>query len=567
MSVRSLSGSRDAKFLFVGEAPGKEEEKAGVPFVGSSGQELTRELEEAGWQRDQFRFANVINTRPADNKISEFMPETVKEAKAKGATQFRGRWVMPPVIEGFNSLVETIKEMPNLEMIIGAGNTPLWALLNQSGITNWRGSQTYTEISGRKIPFMPVIHPAAILRNWADRMPTLEDFRRARSWATQGFVEPSYRFIVRPSFRDSCDWINSRLSYLDRDPSFELLCAVDIETRLGHIACVGLADSPLDAICIPFMEVGGSYFPVDEEIHVQTLLRKLLTHPRFRLVGQNWLYDRQYFAKHLGYNLRPFADTMVMQHVCFPGTPKGLAYICSLYNHFYCFWKEESKDWAPHLGEEQLWIYNCKDAAGTFEAKGHIDKFVDAFSLKNQLASTMEDCEWAFEMMLRGVPVDFAFKSTLADKGSDVEGKDNKPVDKGLIAIQMREHQEFIRKIIGVPRFSIASPKQVHWLCYEILKLPPIRKKGAKNLTADKDAVAEWLRSCEPLYRPILQSIVDYRSLQVFRGTFALASVDPDGRFRCSINVAGPSTFRLSTSEDAFGFGTNMQNLPKGDED
>jgi DNA polymerase I-like protein with 3'-5' exonuclease and polymerase domains len=131
----------------------------------------------------------------------------------------------------------------------------------------------------------------------------------------------------------------------------------------------------------------------------------------------------------------------------------------------------------------------------------------------------------------------------------------------------MREHQDFIRKLIGVPKFSIASPKQVHWLCYEILKLPAIRKKGAKSLTADKDAVAEWLRTCEPLYRPILQSIVDYRSLQVFRGTFALASIDTDGRFRCSINVAGPSTFRLSTSEDAFGFGTNMQNLPKGDED
>jgi hypothetical protein len=69
------------------------------------------------------------------------------------------------------------------------------------------------------------------------------------------------------------------------------------------------------------------------------------------------------------------------------------------------------------------------------------------------------------------------------------------------------------------------------------------------------------------LYRPLLTLIVTYRSLQVYLNTFALAPVDPDGRFRCTINVAGPNTFRWSTSEDAFGFGTNMQNLPKGDED
>ena len=346
---RILSGSRDARFLFVGEAPGKDEIAKGVPFVGASGQELTRMLNEAGWSRDAFRIANVINARPPDNKISEWMPDSKKEALAKGCVLFRNRWVMPQVIDGFNALVETIKEMPNLELIIGAGNTPLWALLNHDSITAWRGSQTYLGNDmmlrvGRKIPTIPVIHPAAILRDWAQRFPTLEDLRRAKRWSEEKYAEPPYRFITRPSFRDACTWILDRLSLLERDPTAFLPCAVDIETRSGHMACIGLADTPLDAICIPLMEVSGSYFSLDEEIHVLSLLRRLLTHPRFRLIGQNWLYDRQYFAKHLGLNLRPWRDTMVMQHVCWPGTPKGLDFICSLYNHFYCFWKHESKD-------------------------------------------------------------------------------------------------------------------------------------------------------------------------------------------------------------------------------
>jgi DNA polymerase I-like protein with 3'-5' exonuclease and polymerase domains len=156
-------------------------------------------------------------------------------------------------------------------------------------------------------------------------------------------------------------------------------------------------------------------------------------------------------------------------------------------------------------------------------------------------------------MMLRGIAINLDYKMELHEKLQK------------LLASQL----SFIKYVTGVD-LSPSSPKQVHAFCYDVLKLPPIYKEDKKNktrrVTADKEAMEEWLLICDPLYRPLLQAIMDYRSLQVYNSTFAMARLDDDGRFRCSINIAGPETFRWSTSEDAFGFGTNMQNIPRSED-
>jgi DNA polymerase I-like protein with 3'-5' exonuclease and polymerase domains len=236
-----------------------------------------------------------------------------------------------------------------------------------------------------------------------------------------------------------------------------------------------------------------------------------------------------------------------------------LDFIASIYNDHYVYWKDESKDWDPKVGEAQNWTYNCKDVVATYEANGHLDEMVKAFGFERQVSDQMEFCETAFRGMLRGFPIDFAYRKKLASH-PDSEADD------GLIASQMKELKRFLNVVLGFP-IDPSSPKQIHWLCYDIFQLPHVKKPGSNTLTADKDAIAQWLRSCEPLYRPLLQAIADFRSLQVFRNTFALAPVDPDGNFRCSIAVASQVTFRWSSSKDAFGYGTNMANLPKGDED
>lgn len=261
-----VSGPQDAKILLVGEAPGEQEIRHSRPFSGSSGQELDRMLNEAGLSRDAIRVTNVIHIRPPDNEIQTYMPHTAKEAKRRGATLYQNAWVMPEMLEGLRLLDAEIRSMPNLELILLAGNTPMWAVLGHQGIMRWRGSQTFTVKYGRKIPVVPFVHPAAILRQWSNRWITVLDLKRAKRWMDEGFRIPPYRFVTAPSFSVVCDSLG-RIESALASPGVRRL-AIDIETCSGHIVCVGIAWSELDCICIPFVESVGAYWSVEEEIAI-----------------------------------------------------------------------------------------------------------------------------------------------------------------------------------------------------------------------------------------------------------------------------------------------------------
>lgn len=550
-------GPNEAEILIIGEAPGVNEENSGKPFVGASGIELDKMLGEARIPPGSVRYTNVCPWRPPGNDIEAWMPSSKKRAGEIGAHYWEGAYVCDPIIEGVRRLRAEIAAMPNLRMCIPVGNTPLWALTGNFGITKWRGSQILSEShNGTPVAIVPAIHPASVLRSWDQRWYTVGDFKRARRWLDENLRTPDYAFLVRPSFRDVCDFLRELTLRYDLGRPKEI--AVDIETRSGHIVCLGIADNSRRAICIPFVTTSGPYWSPVEEVHIVQLLCELLMHPQVHVIGQNYLYDRQYIARRWFFRSALNSDTMVKHHLCFPGVPKGLDFISALYNDFHCYWKDESKDWDPTIGEEQLWIYNCKDAVATWEANQHLNKVITAFGLWPQHLLQMQMGEVAFDMMLRGCKVDFEAKRRMSND----------------LAKQMGDAREYVNAVLGrdlgIFTEKGTSPTQVMRLCNQVLGLPQIlreRSKGFKSATADDEAIEEWLRSCNPLFRPILQSIADYRSLLVYKSTFADAEIDPDGRFRCSINVAGTDTFRFSTSSDAFGYGTNMQNIPKGDED
>ena len=557
-------GPLDAEILIVGEAPGENEVLRQEPFVGASGWELHRMMAECGYfpmvreNRDiappfpGIRLTNVVPQRPPENDISEFFCTSKKAAAEKGAKLIQGRYCLKPVEEGLQLLGREISSMKNLKLVIPVGGTSLWALTQNEGIMNWRGSQ----IKLPNFSCVPMLHPASILRTWSQRWFSILDLKRARQWTNENFATPSYRFVVAPTFIDAREYL---LRLLQRIKAGYPKIVCDIETRDGHITCIGFAWSSLDAICIPLLTSNGPYWSLEQEQELTWLMIQILTHPGAHIIGQNFLYDRQYFAKHYGVRVRCDSDTMFKQHICLPGTPKGLDFISSVHNHYHCFWKEESKNWDPKVGEQQLWVYNCKDGVATFEANEHLDKMVAAFGHVERLKDQMEDAEGAFDMMLRGVRVDFEARSKL---------------DNDLTKL-LHTCKAFITDVIGWNIFAETekegiSPQKVMKLFYEIFKLPvqySMQKGKARRPTADAKAVEELLLVADPIYRPILEAIVDYRSLSVLRNTFARAPVDPDGRMRCSFNVAGPETFRWSSSEDAFGFGMNLQNIPRDDED
>lgn len=503
-------------------------------------------LSEAGISESDCLIANVCNSRPPNNNIETWMPSTKKAALACDAQWHMGKWCTKEVLLGLEELKQTINSMPNLQLVIALGNVPLWATTANWGITKWRGSQ----IRKDNLAVVPTYHPAAILRTWDWRWVAVEDLKRAKNWLDTGLQVPEYDFIIRPTYNIAIDYLTELLSRLESE---RVKVSVDLETRSRHIACIGLATSIHRAICIPFMTMEGPYFSTAEETEIIWGLYRVLTHENVEIIGQNYLYDRQYIARRWGFRSKLTHDTMVKHHLCFPGVPKGLDFLSSLYNKYHLYWKDESKDWDPKIGEEQLWVYNCKDAVVTYEANDHLEATIASFGLQEQLKFQMSTAEIAFDMMLRGIAVNLDYKMELHEKLQK------------LMAEQLR----IIQLCTGI-ELEPSSPKQVQSFCYDVLGLPAIfkdnKKERTRRLTADKEAIEEWLQICDPLYRPILQAIMDYRSLQVYNSTFALAQLDTDSRFRCSINVAGPETFRWSTSEDAFGYGTNMQNIPRAED-
>ncbi|MBM3272895.1 hypothetical protein FJY94_06560 [Candidatus Kaiserbacteria bacterium] len=546
----SPSGPTPARVLVVGEAPGGDEERLGTPFVGPSGMELDRMLHDSGFIRAECRVTNVVPFRPPGNDIELWLTEVKKDAAERQLTRFHnGQYYNDLVAQG---LVELAHEISTTRptVIIALGATALWALSGHSGITDWRGSVLPNSLVPGGPKVVPTYHPALVLRQWEWRPVAVHDLRRALREAEYPEIRtPPYRFSVRPSYETCMETLTALRAKAD---SGQLPLAVDIETRSGFIACTGIAWSRLDALCIPQMcvETADGYFPRDQEYALTTATRELLTHPNVRVIGQNFLYDAQYFADHYGYVPNVAHDTMFQQHVAFAGMPKALDFLSSMYCEFHQFWKHEGKEWnARTTPEDQLWVYNCKDAVITFEVWAELQKVVADLKLTPVYEFQMRLWYSALRCMLRGVRIDRELRKQL---GLEL-----------LNEIAKRE-QELI-DMVGHP-LNPRSPKQMHGFFYDQLALPVQRNRKTRRPSLDDEAL-DKLCNKEPIIRPVVRNILEQRSIGVFNSTFVGAALDPDHRIRCSFNPAGTETYRLSSSKNAFGNGTNLQNIPKGDED
>jgi DNA polymerase I-like protein with 3'-5' exonuclease and polymerase domains len=291
------------------------------------------------------------------------------------------------------------------------------------------------------------------------------------------------------------------------------------------------------------------YWSAEEEVAIVLRLQELLTHPRARCVGQNFLYDAQYFAKHYGFIPRLTDDTMFQQHVAYAGAPKGLDYLSSMYCEYHEYWKSEGKLWDPKVPEEQLWAYNCKDAVITFEVAEVLESALTQLKLTDQYAFQMELWWHTLHMMLRGIAVDKATKNRL---GGEL-----------LEAIMERENE--ITTILGHP-INPRSPKQMQALFYHDLGMPVQYNRKTRRPSLDEEALQAIARK-EPLLRDLIRRIVEVRSIGTIRSTFVEAREDSDGRMRSSFNPAGTESYRFASSTDAFGSGANLENIPRGLED
>ncbi|SDP72899.1 DNA polymerase [Phyllobacterium sp. YR620] len=148
-------GNPAAPVMFVGEAPGREEDLEGVPFIGRSGQLLDRMFAAIGLDRSSVYIANTIPWRPPGNRTPT-----------------------PLETEICRPFFERQVELANPKILVALGGPAAKALTNASeGILRLRGNwKTHLTPSGIEIPVMPTLHPAYLLRNPAQKRFAWRDF-------------------------------------------------------------------------------------------------------------------------------------------------------------------------------------------------------------------------------------------------------------------------------------------------------------------------------------------------------------------------------------------------------
>lgn len=151
------SGNRSAAWMFVGEAPGAEEDRQGLPFVGRAGQLLDAMLAAAGMQRPEVYIANVLKCRPPNNR--------------------------DPLGAEVGSCESYLHEQVDLvkpRIIVALGRFAAQSLLRTTqSIGKLRGQVFRYRETG--IPLVVTYHPAYLLRNPLDKRKAWEDLCRAKS--------------------------------------------------------------------------------------------------------------------------------------------------------------------------------------------------------------------------------------------------------------------------------------------------------------------------------------------------------------------------------------------------
>jgi hypothetical protein len=539
-----------------------------APLSSSALHELRKLFAAAKLDLDQCTVSAIYPERTPYNDLS-----TCFHSTSEKRVPFRGAFPNDQLRAGIERIGFQLKALKP-RLVIGCGDLPLWAFTDKGGVSStagyklpsgaskWRGSQIFTTVDLGNIPYLPVYSPEVIVRMYAWRHVVIHDLAsRAKrylhgtySWHRQ------HRTINywNPSHHEVLGCLNR---WLDDAHLAPLELCVDIETwRRKALVCVGLADDKTE-LCIPFFhfdEKGNciDYFTEEHEVAICLLLRQLLTHPNIRIIGQNYIYDFQFLSRILRIHTPVSYDTMLMHHLLWPGTPKGLDYLASLYTNHYVYWKDESNDWDGGTLHTELWKYNCKDVRETYDIAQELKKQISAANMHEQWSFQLDQWQVAAEMMQRGIATDLNRLNTVRTEMTKLAEE----LEVWLLDI-MPEDLRFT----AAEGYWFQSPKQTMHIFYTILGLPTVLHKKTKKPTANYESFAT-LKKRAPWLSQVFDKLEEYRSIGVFNSHFLSITLSPDKRLRCNFNVGGTETFRWSSSANAFGEGTNFQNIPKGDE-
>ena len=157
------TGNKNTELMFIGEGPGEDEDKTGIPFVGKAGKLMDKAFDGLNISREKVYIANIVKCRPPQNRV--------------------------PDKEEANSCLDYLRNQVILikpKIIVLLGSTALKNILGESyGITASRGKW----IEKKNILYMPTFHPAALLRDENKKIDFWKDLKEVTLKASELNIE------------------------------------------------------------------------------------------------------------------------------------------------------------------------------------------------------------------------------------------------------------------------------------------------------------------------------------------------------------------------------------------
>ena len=153
-------GNVDADILFVGEAPGRNEDEQGIPFCGAAGKNLDKLLANVGLSLDDVYVANILKCRPPENR--DPLPDEIKAHTP---------WLLKQIKDMKPKVVCSLGNYAT-KFFLAGGNVE--EMGSQVGISQVHGVVREIEMDGLKFKLIPLFHPAAIIYNRTKLTPLWE---------------------------------------------------------------------------------------------------------------------------------------------------------------------------------------------------------------------------------------------------------------------------------------------------------------------------------------------------------------------------------------------------------
>lgn len=309
--IPAEGNAKTCKIAFIGEAPGRDEIRAGKPFVGAAGRVLNDCLHAAGIIRAQCYLTNLVKVFVPKGKIETYV-------KPSGAITSAG-------LEWQYRLHEELSNV-DANILVPLGGPATWAVTGKGPVTKRRGylCESVDELGNRKC--LPTLHPASTLygSNYVNKYYITHDLKKALKYSDS--PDLVYDAETEYSVPRTVEEVRDACAKLGESGTI----SIDIEVENFEVQCIGIGADPYFCYVFPFAEHG--LWTVEEEVEVWTELQNLLGRDDTAKVLQNGIFDIFFLIQRQHVYIRgPLLDTMLGHSLVYPDFLKGLGFLESIY--------------------------------------------------------------------------------------------------------------------------------------------------------------------------------------------------------------------------------------------